>query len=78
MDPTDANFMVAREHAERFGFDEGRLDKEKGAYGQKIAEFNTGSLDNFITDLRSGKLKANTSSKTQLQTILGTFPEGQS
>ena len=78
MDPTDATFMVAREHAERFGFDEGRLDKEKGAYAEKLAEFNTGNLDNFITDLRSGKLKANTSSKTQLQTILGTFPEGQS
>jgi hypothetical protein len=78
MDPTDANFMVAREHAERFGFDEGRMNKEGTAYGEKIAEFNTGSLDNFITDLRSGKLKANTSSKTQLQTILGTFPEGQS
>ena len=78
MDPTDASFMVAREHAERFGFDEGRMNTEGTAYGEKIAEFNTGNLDNFITDLRSGKLKANTSSKTQLQTILGTFPEGQS
>lgn len=78
MDPTDAYAQVARRHADAFGFDEGRLDKEKGAYAEKLAEFNTGSLDNFITDLRSGKLKANTSSKTQLQTILGTFPEGQS
>ena len=76
MDPTDAYAQVARRHADAFGFDEGRLDKEKGAYAEKLAEFNTGSLDNFITDLRSGRLKADTSSKTQLKTILGTFPEG--
>jgi len=64
MDPTDAYAQVARRHADAFGFDEGRLDKEGTAYGQKLAEFNTGSLDNFITELRSGKLKASTSAAT--------------
>lgn len=61
MDPTDAYLQVAREHTERFGFDEGRLDKESTAYGEKLEEFDTGSLDNFITQLRGGKLKASTS-----------------
>ena len=66
MDPTDAYLQVAREHAERFGFDEGRLGKEEGSqYGTQLAEFDTGSLDNFITELRGGKLKASTSAATQ-------------
>ena len=65
MDPTDAYLQVAREHVERFGFDEGRLSKEEGSqYGTQLAEFDTGNLDNFITDLRSGKLKAATSAAT--------------
>jgi hypothetical protein len=68
MDPTDAYAQVARRHADAFGFDEGRLDKETGAYAEQLVEFDTGSLDNFITDLRGGKLKAATSAAASVAT----------